>query len=125
MINLTVPQQEEPHLKPHITVVGVGGAGGNAVNNMIADSLQGVDFVIANTDAQALSMARTDRRIQLGATTTQGLGAGRVPRLGKLPPRKRMNLLPLRFRGRIWSSLQPEWGRYRNRCRTCDCAYRT
>ncbi|NKD76724.1 cell division protein FtsZ [Haematospirillum sp. H1815] len=83
MINLTVPQQGEPLLKPHITVVGVGGAGGNAVNNMIADNLQGVDFVVSNTDAQALTMARTNRRIQLGETTTQGLGAGARPEVGR------------------------------------------
>ncbi|SIS75540.1 cell division protein FtsZ [Insolitispirillum peregrinum] len=83
MINLNVPQPDEPQLKPCITVIGVGGAGGNAVNNMIADNLQGVDFVVANTDAQALSFARTDRRIQLGATTTQGLGAGAKPDVGR------------------------------------------
>jgi cell division protein FtsZ len=83
MINVYVPQPEEPQLKPCITVVGVGGAGGNAVNNMIADSLQGVDFVVANTDAQALNFARTDRRIQLGTTTTQGLGAGAKPDIGR------------------------------------------
>jgi cell division protein FtsZ len=83
MINVYVPQPEEPQLKPCITVIGVGGAGGNAVNNMIADSLQGVDFVVANTDAQALNFARTDRRIQLGTTTTQGLGAGAKPDIGR------------------------------------------
>jgi cell division protein FtsZ len=83
MINLTVPQQAEPELKPCITVVGVGGAGGNAVNNMIADNLQGVDFVVANTDAQALSHATADRRLQLGQVTTQGLGAGAKPEVGR------------------------------------------
>ncbi|WP_019645261.1 cell division protein FtsZ [Novispirillum itersonii] len=83
MINLSVPQAAEPTLKPCITVIGVGGAGGNAVNNMINDNLQGVDFVVANTDAQALSMARTNRRIQLGADTTQGLGAGARPEIGR------------------------------------------
>jgi len=83
MINLTVPPQAEPALKPCITVVGVGGAGGNAVTNMIMDNLQGVDFVVANTDAQALSLARTERRIQLGASTTAGLGAGARPEVGR------------------------------------------
>ncbi|MGC2855705.1 cell division protein FtsZ [Novispirillum sp. DQ9] len=83
MINLSVPQMPEPSMKPCITVVGVGGAGGNAVNNMIADNLQGVDFVVANTDAQALSLARTERRIQLGADTTKGLGAGARPEIGR------------------------------------------
>ncbi|KJS37050.1 MAG: cell division protein FtsZ [Rhodospirillaceae bacterium BRH_c57] len=83
MINLSVPNELDPSMKPCITVIGVGGAGGNAVNNMIADNLQGVIFMVANTDAQALSLARTDRRIQLGADTTQGLGAGARPEVGR------------------------------------------
>ncbi len=83
MINLSVPSELDPSMKPCITVIGVGGAGGNAVNNMIADNLQGVNFMVANTDAQALSLARTDRRIQLGADTTQGLGAGARPEVGR------------------------------------------
>lgn len=62
-INLSVPQATE--LKPRITVFGVGGAGGNAVNNMIESGLEGVDFVVANTDSQALTMAAAERRIQL------------------------------------------------------------
>ncbi len=70
-------------LKPRITVVGVGGAGGNAVNNMIRSELQGVEFIVANTDAQALSLSRTERRIQLGAVVTQGLGAGSKPEVGR------------------------------------------
>ncbi|MFZ8324147.1 cell division protein FtsZ, partial [Staphylococcus aureus] len=80
-MNLHLPSQLET-LKPKITVVGVGGAGGNAVNNMIAAKLEGVDFVIANTDAQALEGAMTDRIIQLGATVTRGLGAGAKPEVG-------------------------------------------
>ena len=75
-INLSVPESSEhTELKPRITVVGVGGAGGNAVNNMIQRDLAGVDFVVANTDAQALMQSRADRRIQLGAMLTEGLGA--------------------------------------------------
>lgn len=70
-------------LKPRITVFGVGGGGGNAVNNMINAGLQGVDFVVANTDAQALSMSRAPRLIQLGAAVTQGLGAGAMPEMGR------------------------------------------
>ncbi len=70
-------------LKPRITVVGVGGAGGNAVNNMIRSELQGVEFVCANTDAQALHLALSDNRIQLGHEITQGLGAGSRPDVGK------------------------------------------
>lgn len=79
-INLSVPQATE--LKPRITVFGVGGAGGNAVNNMIESGLEGVDFVVANTDSQALTMAAAERRIQLGAAITEGLGAGSRPEVG-------------------------------------------
>jgi cell division protein FtsZ len=80
-INLKVPESKE--LRPRITVLGVGGAGGNAVNNMIEAGLEGVDFVVANTDAQALAQSKADRRIQLGATTTEGLGAGAQPEVGR------------------------------------------
>jgi cell division protein FtsZ len=69
-------------LKPKITVIGVGGGGGNAVNNMIAQQLGGVQFIAANTDAQALAMSTSSRRIQLGALTTEGLGAGSLPDIG-------------------------------------------
>ncbi|MBS3961001.1 MAG: cell division protein FtsZ [Sandarakinorhabdus sp.] len=69
-------------LKPKISVIGVGGAGGNAVANMINDGLQGVDFVVANTDAQALSLSPAETRIQLGLKITQGLGAGARPEIG-------------------------------------------
>ncbi|MBB3389987.1 cell division protein FtsZ [Rhizobium sp. BK275] len=70
-------------LKPRITVFGVGGGGGNAVNNMISAGLQGVDFVVANTDAQALTMTKAERIIQLGANVTEGLGAGSQPEVGR------------------------------------------
>jgi cell division protein FtsZ len=79
-INLNVPDIHE--LKPRITVFGVGGAGGNAVNNMITAGLQGVDFVVANTDAQALTMSKAQRIIQMGTQVTQGLGAGSQPDVG-------------------------------------------
>ena len=79
-INLSAPPATE--LKPRIVVFGVGGAGGNAVNNMIEAGLEGVEFVVANTDAQQLAFSKTDRRIQLGATVTQGLGAGAHPEVG-------------------------------------------
>ena len=69
-------------MKPRITVIGIGGAGGNAVNNMIQSQLEGVDFIVANTDAQALTQSRADRRIQLGQAVTQGLGAGARPDIG-------------------------------------------
>ncbi len=74
---------EVDELKPMITVIGVGGAGGNAVANMIARSIQGVDFIVANTDAQALEAVPAERRIQLGHKITQGLGAGARPEIGR------------------------------------------
>ncbi len=80
-INLKVPETKE--LRPRITVLGVGGAGGNAVNNMIEAGLEGVDFVVANTDAQALAQSKATRRIQLGVSTTEGLGAGAQPEVGR------------------------------------------
>jgi cell division protein FtsZ len=80
-INLKIPDIRE--LKPRITVFGVGGAGGNAVNNMIAAGLQGVDFVVANTDAQALTLSKAERIIQMGVEVTQGLGAGAQPDIGR------------------------------------------
>ncbi|HZJ11388.1 MAG TPA: cell division protein FtsZ, partial [Methyloceanibacter sp.] len=79
-INLRVPDLTE--LKPRITVFGVGGAGGNAVNNMIECGLKGVEFVVANTDAQALLSSTAERRIQMGANVTEGLGAGSKPEVG-------------------------------------------
>jgi cell division protein FtsZ len=79
-IALSAPRATE--LKPRIVVFGVGGAGGNAVNNMIEAGLEGVEFIVANTDAQQLAFAKTDRRIQLGVIATQGLGAGAHPEVG-------------------------------------------
>src|SRR5712671_5199585 len=81
-INLSLPQKES-EIKPRITVIGVGGAGGNAVNNMISASLEGVEFIVANTDSQALGQSLADRRVQLGITITQGLGAGARPEVGR------------------------------------------
>jgi cell division protein FtsZ len=80
-INLKIPDIRE--LKPRITVFGVGGAGGNAVNNMINAGLQGVDFVVANTDAQALTMSKAERIVQMGVQVTEGLGAGSLPEVGR------------------------------------------
>jgi cell division protein FtsZ len=79
-INLNIPNLSE--LKPRITVFGVGGAGGNAVNNMIESRLEGVEFVVANTDAQALLQNAATRRVQMGTALTQGLGAGSQPQIG-------------------------------------------
>ena len=79
-LNLSLPGQQD--LKPRITVFGVGGAGGNAVNNMIDKELEGVEFVVANTDAQALSQSRAAAKIQMGVKVTEGLGAGARPTVG-------------------------------------------
>ncbi|MBS3931363.1 MAG: cell division protein FtsZ [Sphingomonadales bacterium] len=80
-INIGAPAVEE--LRPRITVIGVGGAGGNAIANMIAAGIEGVDFVVANTDAQALNNSVAEHRIQLGSDITQGLGAGARPEVGR------------------------------------------
>jgi len=80
-LNISVPTPDLD-LKPRLVVVGVGGAGGNAVNNMIRSNLEGVEFVVANTDAQALSQSLAERKLQLGVNITQGLGAGARPDVG-------------------------------------------
>ncbi|MGB8813185.1 MAG: cell division protein FtsZ [Paracoccaceae bacterium] len=80
-LNLMMTSQRE-ELKPRITVFGVGGAGGNAVNNMIDKNLEGVEFVVANTDAQALQQSRAGAKIQMGLKVTEGLGAGARPTVG-------------------------------------------
>ena len=80
-IDFIRPEVDE--LRPRISVIGVGGAGGNAVANMMRADVQGVDFIVANTDAQALNASTADRRIQLGLKITQGLGAGSRPEIGR------------------------------------------
>src|SRR5215813_2269008 len=83
-LNLSMPKNANAYeIKPRITVVGVGGAGGNAVNNMIRSNLEGVEFLVCNTDAQALNFSAADRRIQLGLNITRGLGAGSRPDVGR------------------------------------------
>ncbi|MCM1323906.1 MAG: cell division protein FtsZ [Acetobacter sp.] len=83
-IKLAVGDTSLAQLKPRITVIGVGGGGGNAIKNMMSKNLEGVDFVVANTDAQALALNPATRKIQLGLEITQGLGAGARPEIGKL-----------------------------------------
>ena len=92
MINLTLPSGET-QLRPRITVIGVGGAGGNAVNNMITSNLEGVEFLVANTDAQALQGAQAERKLQLGVSITQGLGAGSRPEIGRAAAEEAMEQL--------------------------------
>ena len=82
-INISVPHEQQ-ELKPRITVIGVGGAGGNAVNNMIRSNLVGCDFIVTNTDAQAMKQSLCERRIQLGTGVTRGLGAGSRPDVGRI-----------------------------------------
>jgi cell division protein FtsZ len=82
MINLSIPKDEQ-ELRPRITVIGVGGAGGNAVNNMIRSNLIGCEFIACNTDAQSLQLSTAPRKIQLGIGVTRGLGAGSRPDVGR------------------------------------------
>ena len=82
-MNIKLQLPKLTHLRPRITVVGVGGAGSNAVNNMITSGLGGVNFVVANTDSQSLANSGAEHRIQLGAALTEGLGAGARPEIGK------------------------------------------
>ncbi|HUN50993.1 MAG TPA: cell division protein FtsZ [Candidatus Sulfotelmatobacter sp.] len=96
-INLSIPATKE--LKPRIVVFGVGGAGGNAVNNMIGANLEGVEFVVANTDAQALSNSLAERRIQLGVALTQGLGAGARPDVGRAAAEEALDLVVEHLQG--------------------------
>ena len=82
-LNLTIPAHQHTDFTPRIAVVGVGGGGTNAVNNMVTMGLDGVDFLVANTDAQSLVNSKADRRVQLGPHLTQGLGAGAKPEIGR------------------------------------------
>ena len=98
-INLSVPQQQDPDLSPRITIIGVGGAGGNAVNNMIESRLEGVEFLVANTDNQALSQALAERKIQLGPNITHGLGAGARPDIGRAAAEEAIDELVAHLQG--------------------------
>ncbi len=89
-INISIPDVGQ-NLHPQITVLGVGGSGGNAVNNMINSNLEGVDFVIANTDAQALQNSHCKKKIQLGVKSTRGLGAGMRPDIGRQAAEETLN----------------------------------
>ncbi|OAO03714.1 cell division protein FtsZ [Parasphingorhabdus sp.] len=96
-INIGPPEVEE--LKPRIAVIGVGGAGGNAIANMIAAKVEGVDFVVTNTDAQSLNSSPADRRIQLGPDITQGLGAGSRPEVGRAAAEETIDLVEQALEG--------------------------
>ena len=97
-INISI-QDVEQNLHPKITVLGVGGSGGNAVNNMINANLEGVDFLIANTDAQALQISKCPNKIQLGLNSTRGLGAGMRPEIGRKAAEEAIQDLSEKFDG--------------------------
>ena len=97
-INISI-QDVGQNLRPQITVLGVGGSGGNAVNNMIDANLEGVDFLIANTDAQALNISQCSNKIQLGPKSTKGLGAGMRPDIGKLAAEEAINEVAEKLEG--------------------------
>ncbi|VWX58734.1 cell division protein FtsZ [Sphingorhabdus sp. 109] len=96
-INIGPPEVEE--LKPKIAVIGVGGAGGNAIANMIAAQVEGVDFIVSNTDAQSLNSSTAERRIQLGPDITQGLGAGSRPEVGRAAAEETIDLVEQALEG--------------------------
>ncbi|MBB5688993.1 cell division protein FtsZ [Roseomonas alkaliterrae] len=98
-LNLTVPQSTHTDFSPRITVVGVGGGGTNAVNNMIAMGLDGVEFLVANTDSQSLFHSKAERRVQLGPHLTQGLGAGAKPEIGRAAAEEAMEELARHIEG--------------------------
>ncbi len=97
-INISI-QDVDQNLHPKITVLGVGGSGGNAVNNMINANLEGVDFLIANTDAQALQISKCPNKIQLGLNSTKGLGAGMRPDIGRQAAEEAIQDLSEKFQG--------------------------
>ncbi|MEO0698681.1 MAG: cell division protein FtsZ, partial [Pseudomonadota bacterium] len=90
-MSISIGMAARDDLRPRITVIGIGGAGGNAIANMIASEIEGVDFVVANTDAQALSSSPAEKRIQLGPDITNGLGAGARPEVGKAAAEETVN----------------------------------
>ncbi len=114
-INLKMPDIRE--LNPRITVFGTGGAGGNAVNNMIASGLQGCEFVVANTDAQALTMSKSERIIQMGVQVTEGLGAGSQPEVGRAAAEEVIDEIRDHLVGRAHGVRHRRHGRrHRDRC---------
>jgi len=97
-LNLKVPT-EELELRPRLTVIGVGGAGGNAVNNMIRSNLVGCEFIVCNTDAQAMKQSLAERRIQLGITVTRGMGAGSRPDVGQIAAEEALDEIMMALEG--------------------------
>ena len=106
-IDFIRPEVDE--LRPRISVIGVGGAGGNAIANMMNADVQGVDFIVANTDAQALNASTADRRIQLGLKITQGLGAGSRPEIGRAAAEETSTRSSRRSKARTCASSPRAW----------------
>jgi hypothetical protein len=106
-INIGPPSVEE--LRPRITVVGVGGAGGNAIANMIRAGIEGVDFVVANTDAQALNASIAEHRIQLGPISRRALAPVRGPRLAVRRRKKPSSRSSARWKACTCASSLPAW----------------
>ena len=117
-LDISVPEQQPVVLlEPQITVIGVGGAGGNAINNMIQSNLEKVDFVVANTDAQALKASLASKKIQLGVQTTKGQGAGARPEGGKESAEEAAAKSPKCWKARTWSLSPRAWAAERERAR--------
>ena len=120
-INLTVPQTMQ-ELRPRITVVGVGGAGCNAVNNMIDANLEGVDFLVANTDGQSLAHSLASRKLQLGTSLTGGLGAGSKPEVGRKAAEESLDDVLAELADSQYGLYYRRYGRrYRYRGSPCYC----
>ena len=118
-LKISMPDQTAD-LKPRITVFGVGGAGGNAVDNMIEKNLEGVEFVSANTDSQALSASKAPKRIQMGVKVTEGLGAGARPSVGAAAAEETIEEIVDHLAGAHMVLHHRRYGR-RHRHRSCPC----
>ena len=108
-MSINIGPASTDELRPKIMVIGVGGAGGNAIANMMQAQIEGVDFIVANTDAQALSNAIAEKRIQLGPDITGGLGAGARPKWARRQPKKPLRISKRRWMASICASSPPVW----------------
>ena len=106
-INFKTPEIKE--LQPRLLVMGVGGAGGNAINEMIENNLQGVEFIAVNTDAQDLKLSKAKTRIQIGLNLTKGLGAGAKLDIGQAAADESLNEIVNTFKVQIWFLLLLVW----------------
>ncbi len=121
-MSINVGGGELRELKPRILVIGVGGAGGNAINAMIDAGMQGVEFVAVNTDAQDLKMSKADAKIQIGMNLTKGLGAGAKHDIGQAAADESISEIVNYIQGSNMVFIASGMGGwYRHRCFTCDC----